>query len=223
MIIVGFTMAYIALRKYLENRKMELLVTSILFFTLPLPWVSQVYVVLVDMMGNTATPKIGVYLATWSIAIFALSWIYITLSLYNRPAIKWVGSAFTAALGIYLMVQVYILSRYEVDYPADSVIYNVVYELDTLIVIGLLGVLGLLVVSPTYLYFSVKSQQALFKFRSLMIGIAALIYTVAAVLDALITFDTILGIASLRFLLLVSLILLYIGYLTPRRIRERYT
>ena len=221
MILVGWVMAIIAFRLWREKKETQILLSSILFFTLPFPWLNQVIIVVSSILQGELNEEVAVYLTGWSIPALVIAWVFITTSLYSREWIKYAMLFVNVVLGIYVIVRVYFQNGWDTNRVGDT-LYTIEYANDVDIVIAVFGLMGLLIVAPTYLYFSVKSQDPLFKFRSRMIGLAAVFFSIAGATDGISVVDTIGLLLLLRMMLLTSLVLLYMGYITPDRIRARY-
>ena len=221
MIIVGWLMSIIAFKLWREKKDPQILLSGVLFFALPVPWLNQVIIIVSAMFQLEPNPEIAVYLTGWSIPTLVVSWVFITTSLYSKKWIKYLSLFVNVVLGIYVIIRVYFQDGWGIN-EVGSVLYNIEYTDDVDIVISIFGIMGLFIVTPTYFYFSYVSHNPLFKYRSKMIAIAALLFSLAGALDAILELDTIIELVLLRVILLISLVLLYLGYITPKWIRKKY-
>jgi hypothetical protein len=222
MMLVGLLMSIIAFKIWLEKKNIKFLLTAILFFALPFPWLNQVLIIVSTMFDIVPNTIVGVYLTVWSIPTLVITWLYITTSLYSKQWVRYISLFVGVVLGVYVIIRVYIQDAWGINNVPNTVLYNIEYSPDVELVIAIFGLMGLLIVTPTYYYFSSVSEDPLFKFRSRMIAIAAFIFSIAGVADAILILDTIVTLLLLRVMLLISLILLYLGYITPNMIRKRY-
>ncbi|MHA2249405.1 MAG: hypothetical protein ACXAD7_03535 [Candidatus Kariarchaeaceae archaeon] len=224
IIIIGYSMGVISLKLWKEKQSNLLLLSSILFFTLPSPWMPDVFVFFADLGGGSISDRTAAYLSAWSIPILVSTWLYITSSLLkDRPWAKYVALAAGVIPGIIFYVKSYIFSDWKVDpIDEDSIILTVEYSPGSNLIIIIYGLAGLFFIFPMYLYFSFKSRNRLFKFRSAMISTGVLLYALSAMFDAIIVFEGITGIILARFFILLSMISLFLGYNTPSRLREKF-
>jgi hypothetical protein len=101
-------------------------------------------------------------------------------------------------------------------------IRSVEYGTIPLIIVGVYALSALFFICPVYFRFSMTATSPIFKFRFRMIGFSAFLFLISGAFDAL-NNDTDLSIlAASRFILLISIVCLYLGYTPPRFIRDRY-
>lgn len=222
--VVGFTLGIIAFRKWQQSKNNLLLITSVLFISIPITWLIDTIIVTVALFGGEMSPKAIIYFAAFGIPIFTAIWFYLTGSLYvNRPWVKQLMLAVGIISALVFYTSVYILGQGNVTpISDDSVLRNIDYEGPGMIMIYFYGALGLLFVVPTYLYFSMKTTNPLMAFRFRMIGLGVLSFDLSAVADAVLRFEELWFFLLTRLLILVSLILLSVGYNTPERYRKKY-
>lgn len=223
MLLLGYIMGIKTLFIYRGNQNQIVLITSFLFFSLPSPWLEFGVRFLFVVFGKTISNTVGVFLFAWSIPILVIFWCYITSSLFtSQPWIKQVSIVITSIPGIIFLISIYIFRDYSIDKIPNSIGVNYVYAPYQNCIILFYGLLGILFVFPTYSYFSFKSDNKLLKFKTGMIALSVLIFSIAGVMDGLISFKSIAGVLIFRIMLMFSLILLYLGYNTPNFIKVKY-
>ncbi len=226
MLLLGYGLGIKTLTIWMQKKANIILLTALLFFALPTPWLEFTLRFIFELFGGEIGDTFGMFVFAWSIPTLVTSWVYITSSLYkNQEWFKYVALGITVIPGIIFIVSIYFLQDWTVTDVAidDSIAMN--YEYTTLeqIIIYYFGALGIGIVFPSYVYFSNKSEDKLFKFKSRMIAFSVLLFTIAGIGDATITFTDAFYIVVLRVLLMISLILLYLGYNTPIKIKNRYS
>ncbi|MHA2089982.1 MAG: hypothetical protein ACW98K_03910 [Candidatus Kariarchaeaceae archaeon] len=223
IIVIGFLMAVVSIKIYREKRSTLVLLSSILFFTLPSPWMPDVFVYFAELMGGSISNTTAAYLSAWSIPIFVTTWLYITGSLLrDQPWAKYVALVVGAIPGLIFYIKSYIYHDWTVTTIEDSKLLAVEYSDGSNLIIIFYGLAGLVFIFPMNVYFAIKSRDQLFKFRTSMISAGVLLYALSAVFDAIFEFENTSGIILVRFFILLSMICLFTGYITPNRIRERF-
>ena len=224
MLILGYGLGIKTITIWMQKKANIILLTALLFFALPTPWLEFTLRFIFELFGGAIGDTFGMFVFAWSIPTLVTSWVYITSSLYkNQEWFKYVALGITIIPGIIFIISIYILQDWTVTDVAGSIAKN--YEYTTLeqIIIYYFGALGIGIVFPSYIYFSNKSEDKLFKFKSRMIAFSVLLFTIAGIADATIVFTSAFNIVILRVALMISLILLYLGYNTPIKIKDRYT
>ena len=224
MFLVGYGMGIKSFMVWREKKSPLILLTALLFISLPTPWLAYPLRVISIAFGSPIDDKIALYLFAWSVPALAIVWLYITSSLFvNQKYFRYIALVITVIPGLIFIVGIYFLDMWSVTLVPDSSSINYIYDplLDGIIMFN--GVLGLLLIFPSYTYFSINSKSKLFRFKSRSIAVASLLFVLAGVTDAVITFDNIVVVLLLRIVLTASLVFLYLGYNTPERIRLRYT
>ncbi|MCY3410047.1 MAG: hypothetical protein INQ03_00290 [Candidatus Heimdallarchaeota archaeon] len=221
MLIVGVSMAIKTILIWREKRDNLILLTSLLFFSLPSPWLGTTVRLLGYMFDLNINYDIVVYLFAWSVPTLVISWCYITAALLPQPWAKKVVLGISLVPGIIFFITVYLLGHWSYGLIDNSIYFGWLYGTIPNIMIYIYGALGILFVLPVYVYFSIKSTKPLFKFKTRMIAIAVTLFTIAGVWDSGVT--QVIGlIVLLRVFLLLSLVSLYLGYITPDWIKSRY-
>lgn len=222
---IGITMAVISLKIWREKKSTPILLSSILFFTIPAPWLVDFIVYVTHLVsGDTPSNSVLVIFSAWSIPILSTFWVYITSELYSKeyPRLKWIMLGILGVLDIIFYTVVFILDQWIVSDITDSILIKIDYGDIGNIMVVLYGLFGLLFIFPSYTYFSMKSENQLFKVRSALIASGTLLFTISGVLDAVLVFGSITLIVVLRFLIVAALTSLYLGFITPNFLRERY-
>lgn len=223
MLAIGYIMGVRTLFIYKAKRKKLILLTSFLFFALPSPWLDFGLRFLLALSSNTIDHTISVFLFAWAIPVLVIIWGYITSSLYqNHP---WVKNAFlvlSAIPGLVFIISIYIFRDFTVEEIPGSVGVSHIFSAYQNMIILFFGALGIVFVLPTYLYFSIKSNNKLFKFKTRMIALSVFLFSTVGVLDGIVTFGMLAEMLFLRFFLVLSLVFLYLGYNTPKFIEARY-
>ena len=78
-------------------------------------------------------------------------------------------------------------------------------------------------VPSLYFWTSYQTNKPLIRLRTLLIGLGCIFYCVVGIIDGSLELNSLLPLLFVRLLLLASLIILYLGYNTPQRIRLRYS
>ncbi len=223
ILAVGYLIGIYLVGVYKKTKKPIILLSSILFFTLPSPWLTDVLVILIVLFDGSVPAGFGLYVSAWSIPILVSTWLYITGSLYrDRPWFKYFTLSIGVIPGIVYYIYVYVIKAWKEKPIPDSHLTNVEYELIPFAIILIYGIAGISIVFTSYAIFAYKSQNKLFKFRSSMIAIGSLLFTIAGVTDSFLVYDQLFHFIVIRFLVLLSMISLFLGYNTPTRIREKF-
>jgi hypothetical protein len=224
MLILGYGLGIKTITIWMKKKANIILLTALLFFALPTPWLEFTLRFIFALFDGEIGDTFGMFIFAWSIPVLVTSWVYITSSLYkNQEWFKYVALAITVIPGIIFIISIYFLQNWEVTEIAGSIAKNYEYVPLEEFIIYYFGALGIGIVFPSYIYFSNKSEDKLFKFKSRMIAFSVLLFTIAGISDATIAFDSAFNIVILRVVLMISLILLYLGYNTPTRIKDRYS
>lgn len=222
--VIGYSMGVISLRIWTKSKQQLVLLSSILFFTLPSPWLVDFLIYIVHIItGGTINYTFAIIIAAWSVPILSTSWAFITATFFrDRPYLKWVLLGVMSVLDLIFYILVWGFHKYNIEDVPGSVILNVNYGTFPNIIIVIYGLIGLVFVFPTFTYLALKSTDQLFKLRSYIIATGTLLFTIGAVADAILVFHDVVGIIFLRLMVLGALICLYLGFNTPKSIRNKY-
>lgn len=226
MLILGYGLGIKTITIWMKKKANIILLTALLFFALPTPWLEFTLRFIFELFGGAIGDKFGMFIFAWSIPTLVTSWVYITSSLYkNQEWFKYVALAITVIPGLIFVISIYFIQDWSVTFvdEATSIAKNYQYTTLEQIIIYYFGALGIGIVFPSYIYFSNKSDDKLFKFKSRMIAFSVLLFTIAGIADATIVFTSAFNIVILRIVLMISLIFLYLGYNTPTKIKDRYS
>ncbi|MCY3415003.1 MAG: hypothetical protein INQ03_25355 [Candidatus Heimdallarchaeota archaeon] len=223
-LVVGYTLGFYTLNLYRQKKTGMLFLSSILFFTLPSPWIPDALMFWNLLLGGDGIKHTtGIYSSAWSIPILSTTWLYITAALYKRlPNLKKVFLGVGSTLALVFYYYIYILKEYVITDIPDSKILNIDYTTIPNAIVTIYGLGGIFFILPSYLYFSSKTEDALFKFRFRMIATSVTLFAISGVYDLISKYDNILDFILVRVFILISLICLYLGYVPPNMIRERY-
>lgn len=220
-LLIGYTLSIMTLKTYFEKKKPLLLLSSILFFTIPSPWLAQVYVFIVAATGNTYDPVVYIYLVAWPIPIIGLVWTYLTASLYQKyPGLKKLLLPIYAVLALIHYWFMYVLKDATME-STGTVYPSVQFPLISELIIYFEVASLLLFIIPSYLYFSRKSEDKLFKIRTLLIAIGAFLFTLVAVVDGVME-NTGPILITTKIFMTIALSLIFLGYTPPQSLRDRY-
>lgn len=223
-LVIGYLMGIITYKKYLEKRNPLLLLSSILFFAIPSPWlgVSTTFLFQVFNLGTLADTTY-VFIYAWSVPIIFTIWIYVTGSLIQeRPKLKYYLLIFALILDLIFFWSIYFDKQFVVNSIDGSIFYDSTFTEWANILASVFGAAVLLFVAPTYFWISNQTENELFKFKSRMITAGAVLFPIAAVLDGNLELNQIGQVILVRAMLMFALIFLYFGYNTPRFIQDRY-
>jgi len=223
-LVIGYTMAIISFRIYRKGGSNLVLLTSILFFALPSPWLGVSTVFIEQLLGlNVLNPTAYVFLYAWSVPIIALVWNYTSASLIKyKDYIKYIVLAIIGILDLIFLWAIYIDKQFEVNEVQGSIFLDSTFTGTASLVSTLVVASVILFVAPLYFWIAYKTEDPLFKFKARFIGLGALLFSFSAGLDASIELGSIGLVIVVRLALVTSLILLYLGYNTPDRIKSRY-
>ena len=224
-LVIGYTMGVITLRIYLQKSRSTLvLLTAILFFALPSPWLGVSTVFVEQLLGlKVLNDTTYVFLYAWSIPIIATIWLYTSASLLKfSDKIKWVVLVITLVVDALFLYSIYVQKDFEVNKVPDSIFYDSTFTGNASLISTLMVVSIIVIVVPLYFWIAYRTDDKLFTFKARFIGLGALLFSIAAGLDANLELSTVGIIAFVRFFLVISLICLYLGYNTPNSIRQRY-
>lgn len=223
MLALGYILGAKTLTIWKKKKDYIILLSAILFFSLPSPWLEYTLRFIFALFNGEIGDTFGIFIFAWSVPVLTTTWVYITSSLYkNQEWFKYVGLVVTIIPGLIFIVSVYFLQTWTVTDVSDSIAKNYVYDGLQQGIIFYFGALGIGFIFPSYLYFSFKSENKLFIFKTRMIAYSVLLFAIAGMADAMIEFDSAFNIVILRVLLMFSLTFLYLGYNTPSMVKSRY-
>lgn len=224
MLSIAYFMGIKIVRIWQKKQDYLILVTALLFFALPTPWLSSgLQFLFVIIFDKTLSGKFLLLLIAWSIPTLTTSWVYITSSLYkNKSWSQWAGLLVPGIPGLLFIIWVYFLGSWEIKEIPNAIQVNFVYVGLPNYIIYYFGILGILFVFPSYAYISIKSDNNLVKAKTGFIALSSLLYAIAGVWDGAVTFQNITVVIILRVILTISLIFLYLGYNTPERIKQKF-
>jgi hypothetical protein len=224
-LVIGYSMAIITLKRYLETRNSLLLVTTILFIGIPSPWLGVSTVFLLQLFGQEVISNtVYVFIYAWSIPVIGISWNYSAATLLKfEEKIKWSIMSIISILCLIFLYSIYIINEFTVNPVPNSIFYDSTFtglaRIATLIIIATV----LLLVAPVFLWASIKTKDPLVKFKSRCIGFGAIIFVLAAGVDGNVEIGDITVVITIRLMIVIALILLYLGYNTPQRIRNKFS
>ncbi len=223
MLSIGYGMGIRTLKLWRDKKDHLILITAILFFSLPTPWLSAGVRFLLYLFDVHPTDAVLLIFFVWSVPILIICWAYITSSLYkNISWLKYFFLVITVIPGIIFLISIFVYGTWSTVAIEGAIQKNYVYEGITGYLLYYYGFLGIFFVMPSYTYFSIKSTNPLYKLKFRFIAISASLFTIAGMVDGIITFNSIFYVVLLRIMLTTSLIFLFLGYNTPEWIKEKY-
>lgn len=224
-IFLGYVMALITLKKYVEKRSTLLFLSFLLFIGLVSPWLGVSTVFLVTVFNWGAIDNVTyVFMYSWAVPLSATTWNYITAALLTkRPKIKYYVLGLFLVLDALFLYAIYVAKTFAVHQVAGSIFVDSEYQGLAAILIYLYVISILFFVSPLYLYTSMKTDSPLFKIRTRFIGIGAVLYSLVAIIDGVVGISNITILIIVRGLLLITIVMLYLAYTTPQWFTEKFS
>ncbi|MBD3191911.1 MAG: hypothetical protein GF308_14785 [Candidatus Heimdallarchaeota archaeon] len=221
--IIGYSMSIITLIRYFQKKKILLLLSSIIFFSLVSIWIGITIVFLAAAFGLLPPSNTTyVFSYSWAPVVLGITWNYVTASLFKKRSwLKYVILGFFVILGALYLYFIYIAKDFTVTTFPDSIYKDSSMGTASSIIIYIFVVSILLFIAPVYLWVGSKTNKKLIKFKSFIIAAGAFLFGIVIIVDATIPLEQIIIVIIIRLVLLVSLVCLFLGYITPRMIVDK--
>ncbi|MCY3414384.1 MAG: hypothetical protein INQ03_22245 [Candidatus Heimdallarchaeota archaeon] len=221
-IVIGYTMGIISLGKYLSSKKGMMLLSSILFFALPSPWIGTTIVFLGYLFDVAVSDTIYVFSYAWSVAVFSTVWSYITASFdQSKPRRKFYVLGILGTLSLFYFYLIYIAKEFEVHELEGTIFKDSTFTGITTYITYIFALFILFYVAVTYLIISRNTQDPIIRFKTRIISLGAVLFVFGAIADGIFGVTNAGSLIVIRFLIVLSLISLYLGYLTPNVVKEK--
>ncbi|MDH5401554.1 MAG: hypothetical protein OEZ01_09080 [Candidatus Heimdallarchaeota archaeon] len=225
IVITGISLGIYTYKVYRKNQQSSYLLSSILFITLPLPYSVDIFYILDDLFSLDLSHTTLGMISGWSVPILATTWIFITAILYKEkyPTQIKILTGVNVVLGLLFWYQLFVVTDFQLEPIPNSVLFSLIYGLIPTLIIAIYAIIALSFIFPSYMYFSIKSTDPLFKIRSKLIAFGALLFPIGGLFDAIVVDVSLFTNILIRIIILSSLLCLYLGYNTPDRIRNKYS
>ncbi|NHZ86789.1 MAG: hypothetical protein GWP19_13095, partial [Planctomycetia bacterium] len=84
MLVLGYGLGIKTIMIWMERKVNIILLTALLFFALPTPWLEFTLRFIFALFGSRIGDTFGMFIFAWSIPTLVTSWVYITSSLYKN-------------------------------------------------------------------------------------------------------------------------------------------
>jgi len=211
------------LARYATSRRIETLLQAIILFAIGSSWNPVISVInIINLLrGGEAIGHIPmIWSWGWTPPVIATLWMYLVITLV-RPKLKTVITPLYVAINLVYLYYMYLRTtdytgvRYVGRVPASEVsgIAAVLLFFDI--------VSGLAFVGPMYLYIGFKSKKPATQLRGRVIGVGVMLFAFFVIFETVIQYSVVLLVIA-RILIMVSILLMYIGFTLPQWVQKRF-
>ncbi|NHJ04067.1 MAG: hypothetical protein EAX90_04540 [Candidatus Heimdallarchaeota archaeon] len=216
---IGYIIAGLLIGRYfLRKNSIELLI-AFMFISLASIWIG-VCIIFFIAVFNLPTPSDITYIFSyaWAIPILATIWNFITAALFEKQKyLKYIILGLFIVIDIIFLLMIYWKQDFIIE--PNSIIYrDTTFGTYTSIILYFYLASALLFIMPTYFWKGITSKHKLTKIKNILIACGSLLFSIVTILDGIITIDNLPTVIITRIILILTLIILSIGYFTPLKL-----